>query len=86
MRIDVDSITIANATRVLASGRAAIEAGDRVIDFTSVVRCDTTAVACVIAWLRIAGAGAKPLQFIALPHDLRSLARLYGVEALIGAS
>ena len=83
MKLDGDSITNQNATRVVQAGQAAILAGDRVIDFSGVLRCDTAAVACVLAWIRLAHASRSRLQLVAVPRDLRSLAKLYGVEALI---
>jgi phospholipid transport system transporter-binding protein len=86
MRLAVDAITHLNAARVAASAQAAIRGGDRRIDFSGVVRCDTSAVACVLAWLRTARAAGQALELVAVPADLLSLARLYGVEALIAPS
>ena len=83
MKLASDSITNQNASGIVAAGQAAIRGGDLVIDFSAVVRCDTAAVACVLAWMRVARAAGSRLQFVALPADLVSLARLYGVEALI---
>ncbi len=86
MKLEVEAITVSNAMRVLQAGRAALQGGDRVIDFSRVARCDTSAVACVIAWLRAAHELGRPLELVSVPADLRSLARLYGVEALITGS
>lgn len=86
MKLQSDSITNQNAARVVAAGQAAIGNGDLVIDFSAVVRCDTAAVACVLAWMRTARAGGKKLQLVAVPRDLLSLAKLYGVESLIQAA
>jgi phospholipid transport system transporter-binding protein len=83
MRLSTDRISNANAAAVVAEGLAAIRAGDSVIDFSGVVRCDTAAVACVLAWLRGAKSAGRHLEFVGLPADLVSLARLYNVEALI---
>jgi phospholipid transport system transporter-binding protein len=83
MKLQTDAITNLNATRVVAEGDAAMRAGDFVIDFSTVVRCDTAAVACVLAWLRSAQAHGRKLELRAVPADLRSLARLYNVEQLI---
>jgi phospholipid transport system transporter-binding protein len=85
MKLQIDSITNANAASVVAEGQAAIRGGDFRIDFTGVVRCDTSAVACVLAWMRSAQASGGRLELVALPADLRSLARLYNVESLIDA-
>jgi phospholipid transport system transporter-binding protein len=83
MKLDTDSITNQNAARVVAAGQSAILAGDCVIDFSAVVRCDTAAVACVLEWIRLARARSRKLELLAVPKDLLSLAKLYGVEALI---
>ncbi len=85
MRLSTDRITNANAAGIVAEGLDAIRGGDFVIDFSGVVRCDTAAVACVLAWLRGAQAAGRRLGLVALPKDLVSLARLYNVEALIEA-
>ncbi len=85
MKLQTASITNANAPEVVAAGRAAMQGGDWVVDFTSVVHCDTSAVACILAWLRFARASGGKLQLLGLPADLLSLAKLYGVEALIAA-
>jgi len=85
MKIGSPALTVANAAAVVAAGEAAIRGGDALIDFTGVVRCDSSAVACLLAWQRTARAAGVPLQVLALPQDLASLANLYGVRELIGA-
>jgi len=82
MRIDTDTITNQNAMQVVQAGQSALLAGDCVIDFSGVLRCDTAALACVLAWLRLAHANGKTLQLVAVPKELQSLATLYGVQAL----
>ena len=86
MKIDTDTITNQNATQVLQMGQSALLAGDCVIDFSGVLRCDTAAVACVLAWLRAAHANGKKLQLVAVPKELQSLATLYGVKALVNGA
>ncbi|SPJ17309.1 conserved hypothetical protein [Burkholderiales bacterium] len=86
MKLDTDSITNQNAAFIVEAGQAAIRGGDLVIDFSAVVRCDTAAVACVLAWIRLAQSSGKKLVLVALPKDLLSLAKLYGVETLIGGT
>jgi phospholipid transport system transporter-binding protein len=83
MKIDVDSITNQNAAQLVAAGEAAILGGDCVIDFSAVVHCDTSAVACVLAWIRTARARNRKLELLGVPKDLLSLAKLYGVQPLI---
>ncbi len=86
MKIAADTITNQNAMQVVQTGQSAIRAGDCVIDFSGVIRCDTAAVACVLAWLRVAHEMGTKLELLAVPDELRSLAKLYGVSALINAA
>ena len=86
MKIDSTALTLATAAAVAAAGEAAIRGGDALIDFAGVVRCDSSAVACLLAWQRTARAAGVSLQVLALPKDLASLANLYGVRGLIGAA
>lgn len=83
MDLDLESITNRNAARVVADGVAAIRAGDAVIDFSAVRRCDSAAVAAVLAWARAARESGRSLRLVAVPEDLRSLARLYGLDAIV---
>ncbi|HXW63620.1 MAG TPA: STAS domain-containing protein [Burkholderiaceae bacterium] len=83
MKIPTDTISNQNAMQVVEAGQSAILAGDCVIDFSGVLRCDTAAVACVLAWMRTAHANGRKLELIAVPKELQSLATLYGVHALI---
>ena len=86
MKIADDSITNGNAARIVAAGSAAIRGGDATIDLSAVTRCDTAALACVLAWLRAAQVGGRKLALVSVPADLVSLARLYGVDHLIGCA
>jgi phospholipid transport system transporter-binding protein len=83
VKIDADRIVNANAASLLRTGVAAIEGGDSRIDLSAVKRCDSSAVALLLEWQRVAHAHGAHLQLDGIPHDLRSLAALYGVEALI---
>jgi phospholipid transport system transporter-binding protein len=83
MKLSTEAITNANATQIVVEGEAAIRGGDFLIDFSAVTRCDTAAVACVLAWMRAAQAAGHKLELRALPRDLVSLAKLYNVDSLI---
>jgi len=86
VKLAVEAITNLNAVQVLRTGADAIRGGDAVIDFSAVTRCDSAAVACVLAWLRTARGAGRELRLVSVPPDLTSLARLYGVESLIPLS
>ena len=53
------------------------------IDFAKVTGVDSSAVALLLEWLRLAKARGIALDFVNLPPTLLALARLYGVSELI---
>jgi phospholipid transport system transporter-binding protein len=83
MKLQADRVTTVNAAALLHAGEASIAGGDLVIDLSGVQRCDSSAVALLLALQRIAHAGGKRLELRGVPASLRSLAVLYAVEALI---
>lgn len=70
-------LVLDQATRLLADGEAAIDAGSTVFDLSGVGRMDSSALSLLLA-LRRRAAG-KTLQFRNVPESLTSLARLYGI-------
>jgi phospholipid transport system transporter-binding protein len=86
MKVDATSITNANAQPLLQQGLAAISAGDVAFDLTAVAHCDSSAVALLLAWQRAARDSGVKLALAGVPKDLLSLAALYGVEVLVGAT
>ena len=56
------------------------------IDFSGVTGVDSSAVALLLEWRRIAAKRGKTLVFENLPANLLALARLYGVADLIQPS
>ncbi len=50
-----------------------------VVDFASVEAVDSSAVSLMLSWLRTAKSKNVKLSFINVPHNLLSLANLYGV-------
>jgi phospholipid transport system transporter-binding protein len=86
VKIEVDRIDITNAASLLQSGDSAIQGGDDQIDLSGVHRCDSSAVALLLAWERTAKARGMRLQLRGVPADLHSLASLYGVDTLISVA
>jgi phospholipid transport system transporter-binding protein len=70
-------LVLDNATRLLAAGEAAINAGSTVFDLAGVGRMDSSALSLLLALRR--RADGKTLQFKNVPENLTSLARLYGI-------
>jgi phospholipid transport system transporter-binding protein len=83
MKIGAKSITNANAGDLLAEGAAAIARGEFAFDLSAVAEVDSAAVALLLEWQRQAVARGGRLVLSAVPADIDSLARLYGVDSLL---
>lgn len=81
----VASLTVDNASDVLAAGLQAIATGQVSIDLSALTTVDSSAVATLLAWQRAAQHSGRSLELGVLPANLQSLADLYGVSALLGA-
>lgn len=55
------------------------------IDFANVEAIDSATVALLLAWVRRAKASSRSLSLVNVPNNLKSLIKLYGVEAIISA-
>ena len=53
------------------------------IDFAAITAVDSSAVALLLEWRRVAQQRGKTLVFVNLPPSLLALAKLYGVTELI---
>jgi phospholipid transport system transporter-binding protein len=80
------TLTHANAKAALDAGLARIAASATGVDCSKLEQFDSSALAVLLAWQRAARARAKPFSIVKLPAGLDSLARAYGVEALIAPS
>jgi phospholipid transport system transporter-binding protein len=83
VKIDADRVVNANAASLLQLGETAIGNGDSRFDLSAVKKCDSSAVALLLAWERAANARGLHLELVGVPPDLCSLAALYGVDFLI---
>jgi len=76
-------ITMDNASAALAAARHGIDDGEVEFALDALAHSDSSAVAVLIAAKRHAEAAGKTLRYTAIPDAVRSLARLYNVDALI---
>lgn len=76
-------VTLANVANVLEEGRRHLDEGVRMVDLSEVTEMDSSLLAVLLAWLRHAKGKRTELSFLNLPEALRTIARLYGVEALL---
>ncbi|OXI49488.1 STAS domain-containing protein [Burkholderia aenigmatica] len=77
------SLTVASAQSALADGLVRIGAGATAVDCAALTQFDSSALAVLLAWQRAAKARGATLDILNLPPKLASLARAYGVDALI---
>jgi phospholipid transport system transporter-binding protein len=79
----LEMLTFATARAALERGVAALRAGQTVFDLSSVKLADSSGVAVLLAMQRAAREAGVAVSFINLPVSLKSLASLYGVDALL---
>ena len=79
-------VTLANVAVVMADGSRHLAEGVQTVDVGEVSELDSSLLAMLLAWLREAQAQERSLAFANLPEALRTIARLYGVEALLSAA
>lgn len=77
------ALTMATASTVHAQGRALAAQGDLLVDLSGVSEADSSALALLFDWMRVAAAAGHPVWLTGLPAGLDSLAELYGVRELL---
>ena len=82
--LSLDALTFESARAALEQGCAALDAGETVFDLGGVRAADSSALALMLVWQRRAQAEGRKLSFINVPANVDALARLYGVDGLIG--
>jgi len=82
--LSLDALTFQNAPAALEQGCSALDAGETVFDLGGVQSADSSALALMLAWERRARAQGRMLKFVNVPANVDALAKLYGVEELIG--
>lgn len=77
------AMVIASAAEMRETGEQALLNGISVVDLADVVEADSSAVALLLAWARIASERKQALAIVGVPASIRSLASLYGVAELL---
>ena len=80
------AVTLGNVAELLEEGRRHVAEGVRSVDLGAVSELDSALLALLLAWLREAQARGASLEFLRPPEALRTIARLYGVDALIAVA
>ncbi len=76
-------MVMANARGLLEAARSALQPGEQVFDLARVGDADSSAIAVMLGWLRVAGQSRSTVKFAHIPAGVRSLAELYGVAELL---
>ena len=76
-------MTMANAPQLLEAGRAALQPGEQIFDLARVGNADSSAIAVMLGWLRVADHSRSTVKFAHIPPGVRSLAELYGISELL---
>ena len=74
-------VTLANVAELLEEGRRQLREGADTVDLAGVTELDSALLAMLLAWMR-----ERPLKLANQPPALRTIARLYGVDSLLGQS
>jgi phospholipid transport system transporter-binding protein len=77
------AVTLGNAGGLLEEGRRHLAEGVQTVDLGEVSEMDSALLALLLAWLRDARSRGRELVFANLPESLNTIARLYGVDALL---
>jgi len=80
------SMTMETATALLAGGVAALDKGAPQFDLSGVADIDSSGLAVLFGWQRAARAQGLTLRIVNPPHNLISLAEMYGVSELLSLS
>jgi phospholipid transport system transporter-binding protein len=77
-------VTLANVAAVLEEGRRHLEDGVEAVDLAGVTEMDSALLALLLAWMREANSRNRSLALANPPQALSTIARLYGVDTLLG--
>jgi len=89
IRRDAAALRVAGPVRLdtvaplFEAGCSEIRAGAEAVDLSEVTELDSSLLALLVAWRREALRLGRDLRIQAAPEALVTLARLYGVEALL---
>ena len=80
------SMTLETAAVLLANGVTALDKGEPRFDLSGVANIDSSGLAVLFGWQRAARVHGLTLRIANPPHNLISLAEMYGVSELLPLS
>jgi phospholipid transport system transporter-binding protein len=79
------SLSFANARALLLASRRSFRGATALdIDLSALARSDSAGLSLLVEWSRVAQAAGQRITIRNAPEQLRSMARLVGVETLLG--
>ena len=76
-------LTVETVPVLFETGLRHLESGNLRVDFSGVEGVDSAAISMLLGWQRAAQRNRRDVRVAGWPDDLRSLARLYGVDDLL---
>lgn len=76
-------MVMANARGLLEAGRSELQPGEQIFALGQIGGADSSAIAVMLGWLRVASRSRSTVKFAHIPPGVRSLAELYGVTELL---
>jgi phospholipid transport system transporter-binding protein len=76
-------VTIQNAAALRTDGLRLLASGDAVVDLSDITEADSAALSLLLEWSRAAIASGRSIRFEHPNRNLRSLATLYNLRALL---
>ena len=76
-------LTLATVAALAAAGRERVAAADRTVDLAAVSQVDSSALALLLSWTRVARDAGRQLSIVGAPAALVSLASLYDVDTIL---
>ena len=76
-------VTIQNAATILEAGNRLFVQPRTTLDLSGVTEVDSAAVSLLLEWRRVARRDNRHIEYVNLPDNLLSLAKLYGVTELL---
>ena len=83
-RVEVSgAMTLPGANELLAEGSAALANAETLFDLSAVSDVDSSSIAVIFGWAREARRQGKTVRIAHPPHELLTLADVYGVTELL---